>query len=108
MVLKEFGETINEIAEFFKENNLSWSTSTFEGIPTREMVRDDIIEKLQKLHNGRNVLRYLSSGRIIVIKTVDSGSDGDFVEYDIAIDKNTFTEDELLLHGLIKDKSQQE
>lgn len=105
---KEFEETIDKIALLFKTNNWRWDTPTFEGIPTREMIKDNIIKKLQELHNGRNILRYLSSGRIMVVKTVDSGSDGDFVEYTIAINKNTFTEDEILLHGLIKDKSQQE
>lgn len=88
-------EIAEEYAEIFEGMDWEWDAPSFKGVPGKDEIKKDIIDKAMRLKKCSSD-DYIASGRIIVVKKLLEDEDGIyFWEYIISLGNEFIDENEL-------------
>ena len=83
-----------EYADIFEGMDWQWNTVSFKGVPGKDEIKKDIIDKIRRLKK-RSSGDYTASGRILVSKKLLEEDDVSYWEYCISLADKFIDEDEL-------------
>lgn len=87
-------EIAGEYADIFDGMGWQWDTPSFKGVPGKDVIKEDIVDKIARLKK-RSSGDCIASGRIIVFKKLLKDEDKTYWEYVVSLDEKFIDEDEL-------------
>ena len=85
-------EIAEEYSEIFDGMNWQWDTPSFKGVPGKDEIKKDIIDKIVRLKK-QGYDSYTTSGRIMVAKKLMTDEDGACWDWYVSLDSKFIDED---------------